>query len=584
MPSANHSVERLLEQFRDHKRFCHESLKIRNKQGQVVPFDLQPAQAKLHAGIAKQRAQRKPVRIIYGKPRRVMVSAAVSAEIFHEAPFNAGQSALVVAHNLKAARQIWNYHRDFHRLYTAFGGVIALPKAVRKPGMRGAMEYENGSTIEIETARNLDAGRAYNIRLLHLSEYAYYPNARRIGGGLINSVPEDPDTMIIKESTGNGVGNPFHQDCLSAMDPASGSEWLFLFFAWWEHPEYVRRFQTVEEMARFKQSLTREEREIQETFQLSLEQVAWRRWAIVNKCEGSVEMFHQEYPATPEEMFLHSGRPRFVHKNLARMPQIKDAPVGELLRLPGPRRALTFQPLERGPLVIYKRPQANRLYVGGADVAEGKDVGDGTIGGSDPDWSVYNMHDRDTGEQVAKLRARMEPDAFAEYSVALIEWYNWAFTVPESNGPGLAYINSLLRYGLPPALIYHRRPRPDEKFAANTSTAQLLGWLETTVTRVQLIEDLNAAINNLGIIMHDPNTVAEHYSFVVKANGRAEHQANCHDDEVFSEGLVVQGLQHPPVDMRISAVGAIAAATRPGVRQYGQSRQEEQRRGRLVKL
>lgn len=575
--------KKILEAFEDHGAFCRESLRIQSKAGPIVPFELQPAQLKLHKAIAKQRLAGEPVRIVFLKPRRVMVSAAVAAEFFHRVAFTAGQSALVVAHKLSAARQIWNYHRGFHTRYKPFRGVIELPRAVRRPGARGAIEYENGSTIEIETARNLDAGRAYSIRFLQLSEYAYYLHAVKVALGLVNSVPDDPDTMIVKESTANGVGNAFHRDCLEAMDPTSGSGWQFVFFSWAEHPEYQRPFDSVEAAGRFQDSLSKDEWELQRTLTLTLAQLNWRRWAIKNKCDGSVEMFHQEYPSTPEEAFLYSGRPRFSHVHLGKMPIIADAPTGELVeRTLGPRAMQVFEPGQRGALVVYKRPAANRRYVAGVDVAEGIDVGDGTIGGQNPDWSVANFFDADTGEQVAKLRARMEPAPFAEYVVAVQQWYNWAFLVPEANGPGLAFIEGLLRNDCPVGLIYHRRAQPDELFSDRAATAlQLLGWKTNAVTRVQLISTLDVAIREISIILHDPHTIAEHYTFVIKANGRAEHQDGCHDDEVIACALGAVGLQHPPPDERLKPVqnrGAQMAGARP----YGRSRQDQQRRGGRV--
>lgn len=577
------AAQKLLDAFHDHATFCERSLSIRNKQGRVVPFVLQPAQVKLHEAIEKQRAARKPVRIIYLKPRRVMVSAATAAEFFHEIPFNPGQSGLVVAHSMKAAREIWNYHRDFNRMYKPFGGVIELPKPRRKAGARGVIEYENDSRIEIESALNMDAGRAFSIRFLQLSEYAYYRNARRIGGGLLNSVPDDPDTMIVKESTANGVGNPFHQDCLAAM--AGDTEWLFVFFAWFEHPEYVKQFAAPEDRASFQQTLTRDEEDLRGRHLISLEQLAWRRWAIRNKCEGSLEMFHQEYPSTAEEAFLYSGRPRFKHNMLAKMPVINDAPRGGLMEATGPRRSLVFEPQEHGPLTVYKRPQPNKRYVAGADVAEGIDVGDGTIGGQDPDWSVLIVADGDTGEQVAKLRARMEPDPFAEYTAAVLRWYNWAFICPEANGPGIAYIEGLLRYGLPPALIYHRQPQPDEQFTRSAGTSlQKLGWKQNQTTRVQMLSALDRRIREMSYIMHDPNTISEHFTFVYKGSGRAEHQDNCHDDEVFASGLTVIALDHPPIDLRLAGIQQQGKDEAAGIRRYGQSRQEGTRRGRLLRF
>jgi hypothetical protein len=195
------------------------------------------------------------------------------------------------------------------------------------------------------------------------------------------------------------------------------------------------------------------------------------------------------------------------------------------------------------------------------------------------------MFDCDTGEQVAKLRARLNPDPFAEYVRALQRWYNSAFLVPEANGPGLAFIEALLRYGCPPGLIYHRRAQPDEQFSSRAGAQlQLLGWKENMVTRQQLISGLDAAIREISIILHDPNTISEHYTFVVKANGRAEHQDGCHDDEVFAVALGVVGINHPPADKRLQGLGP-PTEERIGVSTYGRGRQDGgSGRGRILKL
>ena len=66
-------------------------------------------------------------------------------------------------------------------------------------------------------------------------------------------------------------------------------------------------------------------------FGVSYEQLKWRRWCINNNCNGDVEQFHQEYPSTPEEAFIASGRPRFnigVLKQYRR--QAKEGDIGKL--------------------------------------------------------------------------------------------------------------------------------------------------------------------------------------------------------------------------------------------------------------
>lgn len=543
-------IRAVYQDFHDHARFCRESLTIRDKGGRGVPFVLQPAQLKLRALVDKCRRKRKPVRIIVLKARQVMISTGTAAEFFHEVPFHPGQRSLIVAHEANASKNIFGYYGQLQDSYQPFGGIVGLPPVEQRADDRGLIKYANGSEIKVSTANNVKTGRSASIRFLHLSEVAFWRDAPTLMTGILQCVPDDPDTMIVIESTANGKGGEFYRRCMEAMDPTSETEWEFLFFAWWEHPEYAR---PIADKPSFERSLAREELRLAETYHLTLEQLHWRRWAIKNKCGSSVETFKQEYPSCPEEAFLATGRPRFSLTHLARMPKVREATVGELVELQnGPKSVLAFEEQERGALVLYKRPAANKQYVIGVDVAEGIDPAARAGGASDPDYSVAQVFDRDTGEQVAKLRGRIEPAPFAEYVAALGRWFNWAFLVPEANGPGIAFLEGILRAAYPPSLIYRRRPLPDEQFRDDHGTTlQLLGWKTTNVTRVQLISRLDAAIREFSVILHDPNTIAEHESFVIKATGKAEASDGAHDDEVIAAALGVIGLGSPPPDQRL---------------------------------
>jgi hypothetical protein len=550
-------LQKIYNDFSDHAEFCRRSLRIRDKAGLAVPFELQPAQLKLRAIIEKCRKKRKPVRIIVLKARQVMISAGTAAEFFHCVPFTGGQRALIVAHENKASKNIFSYYAQLHDSYqpcVGEGPFFNLPELVQRSDDRGLLKYANNSQIEVSTANNVKTGRSASIRYLHASEFAFWRDAKTLMTGLSQCVPDDPDTMIVIESTANGKGGEFYRRCMDAMDPNSDTEWEFLFFAWWEHPQYTR---PVPNKPAFQASLSREEQEMQERYHLTLEQLHWRRWAIKNNCSGSPETFLQEYPSNPKEAFLASGRPRFSLTHLAKMPLIEEATVGELQEIQaGPKMRLVFNEQQRGALVVYKRPQAHKEYTAGIDVAEGIDKEARGGGASDPDYSVANFFDRDTGEQVAKLRGRIEPGPFAEYVAAVARWYNWSFLVPEANGPGIAFLEGLLSTGYPPSLIYHRQAQPDEQYADNASASlQLLGWRNTNVTRVQLISRLDSAIREFSIRLHDPNSIAECESFVIKTDGKAEAQDGTHDDEVISIALGVIGLGCPPPDKRLLGLG-----------------------------
>lgn len=574
------TFQQIQRDFDDHDQFCRESLYIRDKLGKQVSLIPQPAQTRLNEKIRECRAKRKPIRLLYLKARQVMVSTAVASEFFHQCAFIPGQKAMVVAHEVKSSENIFGYYQQMSRGYEPFHGVIDTQAVERDKD--GALEWEGGGYVHVATANNLKTGRSYSLRYLHLSEFAFWRDAKTLMTGLMQAVPGDPDTIVVIESTANGVGGEFHRLWLEASDPTSGSEWIAVFFAWWEHPEYELR---VDDPGAFQASLSEEEIELQQRYNLRLGQLAWRRWCIGANCQSSPEVFKQEYPSNPEEAFLFSGRPRFSLKHLAKMPIIPDAAVGELEEFyNGPKPVIAFVTKERGAMVLYKKPQQGHLYCIGVDICEGIDANE-TLGASDPDYSVAIVIDRANGEQVAKVRGRIEPAAFAEYCNALARYYNWAYIVPEANGPGIAFIEQLLRDNWPPALLYHRRPQPDEIFAANDSTVlSKLGWKTSPVTRVQLLSLHDQAIREFGVIIRDPHTLNEHQYFVIKANGKAEAQDGMHDDEVFALALAVVGLGTAPADRSLDQVKKPQPPKQHAsgtVQPYGQRREERGTRIRL---
>jgi hypothetical protein len=536
--------EKILQAFADHPRFCNESLQIRNKSGSIVPLELSPLQVKLDAAVEKQRAAGKPVRIVILKGRQQYASVGVCSEIWKQIAFLPGQHAMCFGDIHKSCKNLFHYYEQLDRSYRPFRGIKKLPLTRRVQDAR--LEWAGDSYVEIATANTITSGRSYSIRHLQLDEYAFYRDAAALMTGVMQSVPDDPHTSIFALSTANGLGDAFYDLCMRVM--AGDTAWQFIFFSCFEHPEYTRPLgQDGIDGARFQSSFDAEERLLHEREGITLAQLNWRRWTIQNKCEGSVDRFHQEYPWNPEQAFLTSGRPRFDGASLARMPIIRDPLVGGLeeQRL-GTRTVIQFMPREHGELRVWKRPRPGRLYTIGADTALGRDVSEDATN-PDPDYSVAQVHDIDDGEQVAMLRGRIEPDPFAEYLDALGRWFNYAFLVPEINfGSGIAVIEGLLRRQYPVGLIYQRRRDPHDRRAPSL---QELGFDTNTVTKPQLISLLDRAIREASIVMRDAITLQEHRTFVYKANGKMEGQRRCHDDCVIGEGLAVVGISTAPRDL-----------------------------------
>jgi hypothetical protein len=543
-------ARKLLDAYRDHAKFCARCLRVEDKKGNVVPLNLWPSQIKLSQAIAKQQAARRPVRIIGLKARRVGWSLNAAAEIFRRIAFLPGQHAAVVAHDYPATVNLFRYYQQFMRYYTPLS-VEGVPGSLGLPDSRPVketIEWEHGSWVRCITAGSPEAARSYSLRFLQLDEFAFWPDANRALTALMQCVPDDPDTMVLILSTANGVGGAYYDLWQRAVDPSADSEWIAVFLGCHDHPEYVRPLDVAPD--RFQASMTDEEHELQQRFGVSLEFLNWRRWCIENNCAGNIDSFHQEYPMTPEEAFIASGRPRFDMRALSRMPILRDPIVGGLEEhVVGPRRQVVFEAREKGELLIYRKPTQGEQYVIGADAAEGIDTGSELGSGSDPDYASAQVLNLATGEQVAKLRARLQPSIFAEYLYFLGKYYNWAYLVPEANNMGIAVIEHLLRLQYPMQYLHERRRDPDDR---SSSQLHRLGFKTTTVTRPQLISDLDLAIREQSVIIRDANTLQECRTFVIGSNGKAAAQQGCHDDDVMALALAVHGLKWAPRETRNS--------------------------------
>lgn len=534
-------ARKIVEGLRDHADFCASSLSIRNKAGATVPLLLTPAQVKQQDTIRKQEVRGLPIRQIALKARQVHMSVGSCAQIFKRVAFLPGQQALVMADIKTRTASLFNYTLQFMNSYRPYHGLKMLP--VKSVKANECIEFESGSKIDFGTARDTDSGRSFSYRHVLLSEYAFYRNAAELMRGVSGSMPTDALTTLIIESTANGMGGPFYELWMQATDPGGGCDYAPLFFAWWELPDYWR---AVPEGF----TLTREEQELQRLYGLKPEQLAWRRWKIANDCQGSLDTFNQEFPHSPEVAFLTSGRPRFDLRTVERMPIIRDPLAGELemVRV-GTRIEPQFQPREDGfgALRVWKRPTAGKRYVIGADPSRGVDVG-AAVGKVDPDWGVASVHELETGEQVAVLRARMTPYALAQYVADVGRLYNTAFLVPEANEMG--FIEALLQQEYPATHLYTRKRDADDP---RPVTAHEVGWMTTATSKTQLVSALDRALREMSVVVRDPVTLQELRTFVYHSDGKVGGQQGCHDDCVIALALAAVGLAQYPAVLRTPA-------------------------------
>lgn len=556
----------LVRGFRDHEQFCRDSLRLRDRSGSRLPLECWPSQRKLTAAIERQEKAGKPVRILVLKTRRSGFTVGSCSHIFRRVPFFAGRQGFVVAdHYRPAALEAFDYLQQFSSHYQAMGaGNLSIKLPALKSSGEMKLEWENESMIEIYSSDRGEirgGGRHWGL----FDEVAFWRAADVTLRGAINMVPDLPETGIIVQSTANGVGGEFYDLCQRAQNPATAGGWTFLFFGWLEDANNYRPFEDPKDAVKFQSSLDADELVLHNMLGAKLEQLHWRRWKIDLAFNGRVDDFRQEYPSTPQEAFITSGHPVFDRKDLARHPIIEGTPGDLEVTDERPYRRLLFTPSQHGALTIFKRPEKGRMYVIGGDPSKGIDVSDAKRG-DNPDYSAGFVADQFTGEQVAMYRERSRPMRFAEQLALLGRYYNWAYLIPEANDPG--FIDALLNQGYPLELIYHRQRDPTNR---RPPIPEEVGFLTTGTSREWLISAAEEAIRGLGIIIHSAVCVRECHTFVIKPNGKKEHQDNCHDDTVITVGLTAIGMRYAPKTPYVTE----GAARQHRIGKYGGKRRDD---------
>ena len=399
--------------------YIENCLKIKTKSGTVVPFRLNDAQRKLYAVAKRQQDAGKPVRLIILKARQLGFSTLTEGLIFHACATRKNVNALIVAHREDATANLFRMSKLFYdelpapvkpmlRASNAQELVFENPSKLRsereaRPGLR--------SRIRCATAGGRGIGRSDTLQCVHLSEYAFWPDGAdgkaSTLAGILQAVPSLPGTMVVIESTANGF-----EDFKERWDAAVAGENDFepVFFAWFENPDYSMPVVPGTEW-------TPEERELRDAYRLTDEQLQWRRWCIANNCGGSLDMFRQEYPASPGEAFLHSGTGVFDNEQI----------VLRLERLPEPAGRGEFADgewteSETGAITLYELPEEGVPYVLGGDTA-----------GEGSDYFTAIVIDNVTGRIAAKLRQKYSEPEYVRQIYALGRFYNDALVAIETN-------------------------------------------------------------------------------------------------------------------------------------------------------
>ena len=494
------------------KKYIENYLKIRNKQSQIVPLILNEPQQKYYDVIKKLHEQGKPIRIIILKARQMGFSTVTEALLFKKTATKHNVSSGIVAHKEDSTTNLF----EMSKLY--YENLPEPMKPARKKSNAKELVFNNkfntglNSRIKCMTAGGNGIGRSDTFINLHLSELAFWEgDKKKTLIGLLQAVPNTPDSAVIIESTANGY-EYFKEQWDKAV--AGKNEFYPLFVGWNELKEYQMPYTGFE--------LTDEEKLLQEKYNLSLEQLTWRRWCINNNCGGDIDVFKQEYPITPEEAFLSTGRCYFNKEVIInRIQELRNKEP--ILRgsffcdYDGIKiKNIVFKLDKKGEIKIFKKPESGRPYVLGGDTA-----------GEGSDFFTAHVIDNITGEQVATLKMQCEELEYVKQVYSLGKYYNDALIGLENNFSTYP-TNKIAEMSYPKLYVREKEDTSVDKYEMS------YGFKTTVVTRPLILAMLQELVANEINKINDVDTLQEMLTFIKNKVGRPEAEVGYHDDLVMA--------------------------------------------------
>ena len=525
----------------DKQWYIETFLKIRNKKSELVPFVLNDAQNIVMEKIKYCEDNGILKRFIVLKARQMGLSTLFEGLIFQDTANNPFKNSMIVAHEEPASVNLFNMSKLF---YEKLPDVI---RPMKKYSNGKILSFESPSNDEDEKQRNPglmskitiatagagEVGRSATVHNLHASEVAFFPNPELTMLGLLQGIPDEMNTLVVMESTANGVGGYFH----SIWNQASKGEndFIPIFLPWFIDPGYKKSFRSEAQREQFESevngtstdingNVTRTyEYDLMHKFNLTIEQMYWRKHTIANKCQGDEILFMQEYPATPEESFISSGRPKFSIGSLRKYQTITKEPKrGYLKDIDG---TVQFIEDKNGYVSIWDKPDYGREYSIGADVAEGLVEGD---------YSCGIVGDNSTFNIVAMWHGHIDPDLFGMELIKLAKYYNDAYLGVENNNHGHSTLAIIKREEYWNLYFTKQYDRIAEK------QTQKVGWSTTPKTKPFMIDKLQEFIREMYLGIYSDLIISEAFTYVIEDNGSTNAQTGCFDDTIMATAIMLQ--------------------------------------------
>jgi hypothetical protein len=558
--------------------------------GKLIPFQAKPGQRELDAALKKQRAEGKPQRGLALKARQIGISTYAQVDLMHDCTLHERCDALTVAHDRETGAKLYRMADTIYKnlpaddlLRPAIGG-FKRQREMHFVGPDRDRPFPDSRYL-VDTAGEFEAGRGGTYRKLHGSEVAFWPQIMQKLTALGSAIPDDPDTLILLESTANGF-NEFKDLWDDAEE--GRSDFIAFFWPWWKEPEYRLPFASDTEREAFivgdgSNPYAEQEPELVAAHKLELEQLHWRRRFIANKCGGDIRVFHQEMPSTPHEAFVATGQKVFLPERIEQLfvridltdPKQPDAenpgPLigdfvpermaahinrsGDSIQVP---EAAEFRERERGlpnPTHPFKlwlpEDLKGREFIMGVDVSGGN-----TETTKESDYHAIEVIDHRTREQVAEYRSRIETEELATFILLAALYFNNAWVAIERTGGWGMPVLRILYHDFHYPFIYRAKKIGN----VSEKAEHRLGWDTTQRTKPEMVSNLASLLKEEEDGIKSRALAGEARTYTRTDKGTTEAEPGKFDD-LLSAYMIAQQVarERPLMESGASSEGGFVA-------------------------
>lgn len=487
------------------------------KSGKIVPLRLNRPQRHVEAVRVRWERASKPVRFANLKARQFGISTYWLGSAIEFVTLGEYMRACILADE-----------EDLAKTLLETGKIIRkrLPYSLPIKYDNRAQLYFSGlinGWIDIETAKADNPCRGKTYRFLHATEPGTWKDPEKKVASVNQSVPNVPGTVLSYEGTANGTGNWWYDFWWDAYN--GKNDYHAFFFPWFSDPDfdYCDIVYNAMEEADLLADLDDEEKMLVEKFKLNAGQLKWRRGHIKNNFFGDLDLFHQEFPATPDEAFLASGRPVFAREHVIKVRHGCRDPIwqGDVVIGDIDRNRSDFKLVAnpRGMLKVWHHPDPDGSYCLSTDTGEGSE---------DSDPSVVEGLDKLTMAQVFEFHGRVTPNELGDVACCLGYLYKMAYAMPDAgDGPGSATMQRMVARDYPKIA---RRPiygtpgvRVTERWGWDTN--KQTKYLMVNECRLQIGLDEPPEINSIEL-------AREMLEYEVQDDGTYSAPSGRHDDRI----------------------------------------------------